>query len=114
MAHPVTVVADDGDVFAVLLEPGSTFTFHEHPFGPHPWQNHTEWGGRHVLQIHRSEDLYSVWKFFEDDQFLYWYVNFESAVVRHEDSFDTNDYGLDLLAADDRWWSAFDDWTPQG
>lgn len=37
MDHPVTVVADDGDAFAVHLEPGSPFTFHNHSFGPHPW-----------------------------------------------------------------------------
>lgn len=155
LSHPVTVVDDLGEVLAVLLEPGSTFTFPEHPFGPHPWNAHTEWGNRRVLQIHREGDLYSVWKFFDDADLLHWYVNFESAVVRHEDSFDTDDYGLDLivhpdgrrewkdvedlhvqrvegrttletvglvleeanrvidlLEADDRWWSRWDDWTP--
>src|SRR6478736_2209767 len=30
MDHPVTVVADDGDLLAVLLEPGSAFGFHNH------------------------------------------------------------------------------------
>ncbi len=42
--HPVTVVADDGEVLAVLLEPGSRFRFHEHPFGPHPWSAYDAWG----------------------------------------------------------------------
>ncbi len=37
MEHPVKVVADDGDHLAVLLEPGSPFTFHGHPQNPHPW-----------------------------------------------------------------------------
>lgn len=129
LAHPVSVVADDGDVLAVLLEPGSAFTFPEHPFGPHPWGHHKQWIGRHVLQIHRSGDLYSVWKFFDGDDFLHWYVNFEAPVVRHEDSFDTDDYGLDLIVHPDgrREWKDVEhlhvqrmegridlDWVPQG
>lgn len=111
MDHPVTVVADDGDVFAVRLDPGSPFTFHEHPFGPHPWGAHSAWGGRQVLQIHREGDGYSVWKFFEDDAFLHWYINFESAVVRHEDCFDTDDHGLDLIVHPDgrREWKDVED-----
>ena len=66
LTHPVTVVADDGEVLAVLLEPGSAFTFHEHPFGPHPWRRFAAWGGTTVLQLHREGDAYSVWKFFDD------------------------------------------------
>ncbi|HXH79301.1 DUF402 domain-containing protein [Nocardioides sp.] len=112
MDHPVSVVADDGEVFAVLLEPGSEFTFHDHPFGPHPWGAHAAWGGRQVLQIHRVGELYSVWKFFDEGgEFLHWYVNFESAVVRDLAGFDTNDYGLDLLVHPDghREWKDVED-----
>lgn len=155
MDHPVTVVADEGEVFAVRLDPGSVFTFHEHPFGPHPWGAHSAWGGRLVLQIHRLGDRYSVWKFFEDGVFLHWYLNFEAPVTRDADGFATNDHGIDLIVhpdgrrewkdvehlhvqraqgridletvglvleetdrvidlldADDRWWSDFDDWEP--
>jgi len=101
LQSPVTVVADDGDVLAVLLEPGSVFTFHEHPFGPHPWSAHTAWGGTTVLQLHRQGDAYGVWKFFDDDGFRYWYVNFEAPVVRHPDGFDTDDHGLDLIVHPD-------------
>ena len=82
--HPVTVVADDGDVLAVLLEPGSRFRFHEHPFGPHPWSAHDAWGETTVLQLHREGDAYGVWKFFEGGVFTRWYVNFEAPVVRHD------------------------------
>ena len=77
-------MADDGDVLAVLLEPGSRFRFHEHPFGPHPWSAHDAWGETTVLQLHREGDAYGVWKFFEGGVFTRWYVNFEAPVVRHD------------------------------
>lgn len=155
LEHPVSVVADSGDVFAVLLEPGSAFTFHEHPIGPHPWRAHDAWGAASVLQVHRVAERYSAWKFFVDGAFSHWYFNFEAPVVRDAAGFDTDDHGLDLvvhpdgrrewkdvehlhvqrsegridlatvgvvleaadslvgrLDADDRWWSAYDDWTP--
>jgi hypothetical protein len=112
MEHPVTVVADDGDVLAVRLDPGSIFTFHEHPIGPHPWGGFTHWGGSIVLQLHREGDHYSVWKFFEPDgTFRYWYLNFEQPVVRLDRAFDTNDYGLDLIIHPDgrREWKDVED-----
>lgn len=73
MQHPVTVVEDRGNVLAVWLEPGSRFDFHEHPMGSHPWSGADAWGGTHVLQLHRTGDLYSVWKFFADGEFTHWY-----------------------------------------
>jgi hypothetical protein len=65
-------MADDGHVLAVLLEPGSQFRFHEHPFGPHPWAAYDAWGGTTVLQLHREGDPSGVWKFFEDGVFTRW------------------------------------------
>lgn len=63
LKSPVTVVADDGIELAVLLEPGSPFTFPKHPFGPHPWRSFEQWVGPQVLQLYREGDLYSVWLF---------------------------------------------------
>jgi hypothetical protein len=107
---PVTVVDDDGDVLAVLLEPGSPFTFHEHPFAPHPWRGQDAWGGTTVLQLHRAGDAYAVWKFFDQQGFRHWYVNFEAPVVRHAECFDTDDHGLDLIVDRDgrRTWKDVD------
>jgi hypothetical protein len=99
MDHPVTVIEDRGDVLAVWLEPGSRFDFHEHPIGPHPWSGATAWGETQVLQLHRSGDLYSVWNFFSSGVFTHWYINFEAAVVRRANGFDTDDYGLDLVVS---------------
>jgi hypothetical protein len=107
MEHPVTVVHDDGRCLAVLLEPGSQFSFYEHPFGIHPWTAQAAWSDTRVLQLHRGDDAYSVWKFFDArGRFLHWYINFEAPVVRHVDdsgggSYDTGDHGLDIVIAGD-------------
>lgn len=157
MDHPVTVVDDDGVHLAVLLDPGSNFCFHDHPFDPHPWSAHHCWSGPQVLQLHRAGDRYSVWMFYTHQVLTHWYINFEAPVVRRLKGFDTDDYGLDLIvhldgstvwkdvdhlnrmlqthrmtrkqvldtlaAADEvsqdlriggRWWSRWDQWTPQG
>ena len=105
LEHPVTVVDDDGTTFAVLLEPGSPFTFHDHPIGPHPWGAHEAWGGTTVLQVHRTGERYGAWKFFDETpagpRFRYWYLNFESPIVRDDDGYDTDDHGLDLIVHPD-------------
>ncbi|KRF16698.1 hypothetical protein ASG90_10605 [Nocardioides sp. Soil797] len=150
------MVADDGETLAVRLNPGSRFNFPEHPFGPHPWSSHTEWGSTIVLQVNRPGSMYGVWKIFETDgRFRHWYFNFEAPQVRTGQAVETHDFGLDLIVhpdgrrewkdvedlhhqritgritsgvvdqvlgaaaelvelldADRRWWSNWDDWTP--
>ena len=94
----MTVVHDDGEHLAVRLDPGSPFTFPDHPFGVHPWAGHSAWGGSIVLQVYRAGDRYSVWKIFEPDGTLrHWYFNFEAPVRRGADHIDTDDHGLDLV-----------------
>lgn len=156
LEHPVTVVADDGEVLAVRLDPGSRFDFPDHPFGHHPWSANTAWGDTVVLQLNRPETMYGVWKIFgANGDFRHWYINFEPPQVRAGNGIETGDYGLDLilypdgrrawkdvedlhhqriegridrqiveqvlsaaaelvecLDADRRWWSTWDDWTP--
>ena len=98
LEHPVTVVADDGAVLAVRLDPGSPFHFPAHPSGPHPWAANHAWGDSIVLQLSRCDTWYGVWKFFDTDgTFRHWYLNFESPVVRQRDGIETDDYGLDLV-----------------
>lgn len=112
MEQPVTVVSDDGDVLAVRLDPGSAFTFHEHPHGPHPWSSRAAWSGSVVLQLLKTDAAYGVWKFFEaDGTFRHWYINFEAPVVRQPDAFDTDDHGLDLIVHADgtRVWKDVED-----
>lgn len=98
---PVVVVADEGDVLAVLLQPGAPFTFFDHPYGVHPWSGQSEWSGPTVLQLHRAGDAYSVWKFFDGADFRHWYVNFEAPFRRWDGGFDTVDHGLDLIVGPD-------------
>jgi len=102
MDHPVTVVEDRGDEFAVILEPGSRFRFVDHPQGRHPWAGQSSWRGPQVLQLYRLGLWYSVWMFFDAGSFRNWYINFEAPVVRREEGFDTDDYGLDLVVAPGR------------
>lgn len=107
MEQPVTVVHDDHGCLGVLLQPGSPFTFFEHPFGPHPWSGLSEWAGSSVLQLQRDGDAYSAWKFFDlQGAFTHWYVNFQEPLVRHVEPdggghFNTADLGLDIVIPSD-------------
>lgn len=109
MSHPVTVVDDGDGVLAVLLEPGSPFTYAEHPFGQHAWAPQPAWESTTVLMLHRDGDPYAAWAFFEGGRRTGWYVNLEAPVVRHPDgtgggSFDTDDHGLDMVVPQDGPW----------
>lgn len=107
MEQSVTVVHDGDDCLAVLLEPGSPFTFFEHPFGPHPWSRLVAWSDSTVLQLQRDGDAHAAWKFFgADGTFTHWYVNFQEPVVRHVDvmgggAFSTADLGIDIVVPSD-------------
>jgi hypothetical protein len=104
LEFPETVVADDGEVLATLQRDGSRMTFHEHPWGPHPWGQLDAWRGPTVLKLRRAGDWYSVWKFFEGEDFRFWYVNFEQPVLRTDDGVDVNDLQLDLVIDPDGSW----------
>lgn len=123
MTHPVTVVDDTDGVLAVVVSPGSPFTFPDHPFGPHPWSAYQQWFDTTALHLHRDGDPYSAWKMFRDGVFDHWYLNLEAPFVRHPDgtgggSFDTDDHGLDIVVPADgsKWrWKDLDDptrWPP--
>lgn len=101
MDHLVELIRDDGEQFAVLLNPGSVFHFHQHSLGRHPWARQDTWAGPQVLQIYRPATLYSVWMFFDEGKFEHWYLNFEAPVVRDDKGFHTDDYGLDLIIEPD-------------
>lgn len=104
LEHPVVVDSDGGPegVLAVVLAVGSQFTFPPHPGGPHPWSHLAGWGDTTVLQLRRTGDWYSVWKFFSaPGDFDCWYVNFERPVVRTEHGMDTDDLELDLVVLPD-------------
>jgi hypothetical protein len=103
LEFPETVVHDDGQVLASVQADGSPLTFPEHPW-PHPWGHLSAWQGTTVLKLRRVGDWYSVWKFFTDRSFAFWYVNFETPVVRRVDGVDINDLQLDVVIEPDGSW----------
>jgi hypothetical protein len=115
LTHPETVVADDGRVLATAMGPGTPFTFHEHPHGPHPWSPCSSWEGPTLLQVTRAGDRYGVWRFFDPTAsgwaLRYTYVNFQAPVVRVDDGYATDDHGLDLIVHPDgrREWKDVED-----
>lgn len=115
LEFPETVVADDGDVLATLQVDGTPMTQHpEHPFGPHPWSGFSQWSGPSVLKLRRPGEWYSVWHFFDAGVPRYWYVNFETPVVRAVDGIEVNDLELDLVVHPDgrREWKDVQDLAP--
>lgn len=92
-----------GGVLALLARPGAPLTFPtpDHPCGSHPWSSRSAWGHATVLMLHREGDAHSVWKFFEEDRFTNWYVNFEEPPSRSADGIDVNDLQLDLIIEPD-------------
>lgn len=104
LSVPMQVVADTGDLLALLVTEGTPMEFPEHPFGPHPWSFTDRWLDTDVLQLHRPGDGYAVWGFFHDRVRSGWYVNFQRPFVRHPAGVDTLDHGVDIVvAADGRW-----------
>lgn len=105
LEFPETVVTDDGTMLVTVQVDGSPMTQHpEHPFGPHPWSHLDAWSGTTVLKLRRDGDWYSVWRFFEGDRSLDWYVNFEQPVTRRQDGIDINDLQLDIVIDPDGAW----------
>jgi hypothetical protein len=116
LTHPETVVADDGHELVTLLRPGTPFTFHDHPHGPHPWAaEHTSWEGPALLRATRAGDRYGAWRFYDrvgevwQPRFLY--LNFQAPMVRRADGYATDDHGLDLIVHPDgrREWKDVED-----
>jgi hypothetical protein len=56
---------------------------------------------RAALALLRPEARWSLWHFWEGDEFLYWYVNFERDVRRTALGFDIVDEKLDLIVDPD-------------
>lgn len=100
LVTPVTVVADEPDLLAVYLAPGTPLVFPPggFPRGAHPWSSKTHWQGNGVLQLHRPGDWHTVWVFWQgaERRFHGWYVNFQEPLRRTAFGIDTRDLELDL------------------
>jgi protein associated with RNAse G/E len=114
------VAADDEHGLWIWVADGSAFldigaadgrTFREVPFGE--WRQvdkamrSDRWHGE-MLMFHPPGEAYSLWFFFREARFAFWYVNLEEPAIRWHDGIaagiDTIDYDLDLVVQPDRTW----------
>lgn len=100
---PVSVIEDTEDSFVTYLASGSRFRFPDGdwptPDRLHPWAGRTAWTGHGCLMVHHPEEHVAVWHFWEgpDREFVCWYLNLQTALVRTPTGFDTQDLELDII-----------------
>lgn len=104
---PVVVVDDSPEQLVTCMAPGAAFTFPDGewptPDGRHPWHGRVGWQGHGCLMVQRPGDHYAVWHFWDgpDREFVCWYLNLQTAFVRNERGFGTQDLELDLVVFPD-------------
>ena len=107
------VVEDRPGRLVLYLPEGAPFGFPEGrwPGGSHPWHGRGAWQGHGVLMLHRPEDAYAVWVFWEgaERRLSRWYVNLQAPYRRRTAGVDTLDHELDLWSADGRTWHVKDE-----
>jgi hypothetical protein len=113
-AHPVYVLQDSAEVIA-LFEPGGAMAMHStrpkggprgrnlEPGTPHTGFVEGVWSGEGVLRVHRPGQPWSTWRWLSSRRrwSSNWYVNLEEPWLPTEDGFDTEDWILDVVVADD-------------
>lgn len=97
LVTPVRVVRDEPGLIALYLAEGTGFEFPDVGV-THPWADREAWSGHGVLMLHRPDDPYAIWHFWEGTErdFAGWYVNFQEPLRRTEVGFDTLDQELDI------------------
>jgi len=112
-AFPHTLVADDGDLVVLYLEPGARGVQMGHdPDGRYMerWvrgddPNEHTWNSRRVLKLARRSDAHSLELLWDEDwTFEGWYVNLQAPLVEREHGFDTTDWALDIIVKPDGTW----------
>lgn len=104
---PVIVVDDSPEQLVTYMAAGAAFTFPDGewptPDGRHPWHGRAGWQGHGCLMVQRPGDHYAVWHFWDgpDREFVCWYLNLQTAFVRNERGFGTQDLELDLVVFPD-------------
>lgn len=101
---PTVVVEDTDEHLVTYFAPGARFGFPPGDWpidgGDHPWSRGSgTWEGNGTLMIQRPGDHFAVWHFWtgEDREFSCWYVNLQTAFVRTDRGFDTQDLELDVV-----------------
>lgn len=104
---PVFVVDDDPVQLVSYMAPGAPFRFPDGswptPNGCHPWHGRAGWQGHGCLMVQEPGDHYAVWHFWDgpDREFVCWYLNLQTAFVRNERGYGTQDLELDLVVFPD-------------
>ncbi len=103
-----TLVVDDTDEWLITYTPpGAPFGFPEGrwptPDGRHPWHTRRGWQGHGCLMMQQPGTHHSIWHFWHGTErtFLLWYLNLQTAFVRTDDGYDTQDLELDIIFAPD-------------
>ncbi|HUR77078.1 MAG TPA: DUF402 domain-containing protein [Acidimicrobiales bacterium] len=115
LAIPVIVVEDTDDALVTYMPSGAEFGFFEGGWptadGRHPWSPRARWSGHGCLMVQRPGDHYAVWHFWSgpNRDFLHWYINLQTAFVRTEHGYDTQDLELDIVVSPDEHWVLKDD-----
>jgi len=112
-AHPVFII-ESTDEFVATFEPGNARGMHStrpkggprgrnlEPGTPHTGFAEGIWTGDGVLRVHRFGEEWSTWRWLAHDRTWSdrWYVNLEEPWVRTAAGFDTEDWILDVVVAD--------------
>ena len=104
---PVYVVDDSSEQLVSYTAPGTRFRFPGGPWptpdGRHPWHDNGGWQGHGCLMVQRPDEHVAVWHFWDgpDRKFVCWYLNLQTAFVRSECGYATQDLELDILVFPD-------------
>jgi hypothetical protein len=115
--HPVYLLEESATTI-VTYEPGGTVAMHStrpkggprgrnlEPGSPHTGFAPGIWHGPGVLRVHAPGQAWSTWRWLAPDRTWSesWYVNLEEPWLRTCSGFDTEDWILDVLVADDLQW----------
>lgn len=114
MSWPTLVARDEGDLLALFVPRG---TLHKRWDSSRrlvdiPWRYDT-------LRLMFSGASHSIWLFWDEGEFIGWYVNLEEPFRRTPIGFDTNDHQLDVVVTPDLSWElkdsdVLDAWTERG
>ncbi len=102
---PVFVVDDSDEQLVSYTAPGAEYRFPSEPWptpdGLHPWHGRAGWEGPGCLMVQHPDEHYAVWHLWNEDNddrtFACWYLNLQTAFVRTEVGYDTQDLELDFI-----------------
>lgn len=104
---PVHVVEDTPDALVSYIAPGAPFRFPSGewptPDGRHPWHGRESWSGHGCLMVQEPHHHHATWHFWNgpEREFSCWYLNLQTAFVRTNTGYHTQDLELDVVVFPD-------------